>query len=452
MKSDANSILREKGEDALRDAFDNAENPFVDEKPQARERGKGAASDDTSAKRPSGPRLDCAPWWRDAATIPPRPFLYGGKHYARKYIGASIGSGGRLKTSHGLFEAIEMTSGRDLTTGVERSDGPLRVLFLNAEEDQDELDRRLAAICLRYNISEPDLGGRLFIKSARDDPLRFATMVRGTATLNEQALAELGNFIKSKQIDIFMLDPWVSFHAVRESENTDMDLVIKQGLGRIANETNSAGEIFHHPGKPKPGQDTTVEDARGASAIILAARSARVFNFMTSNEAEKLGITEDDRWRYIRISNGKANMGPIGKANWIKIEAEIMPSGEEVACSTRWNPPNPFEGVSVDDMQGGAKLAQGGALRANSQSPQWYGWALADMLKIPISYGADNNVKDVARVKTIIKTWIGNKVLKVVDREDERRRKKKYIVPGSASPYAKADADDANGDEGDLDI
>ena len=348
--------------------------------------GEGKPSDDTGVKR-GKPRLDCAPWWRDAATIPPRAFLYGGKHYARKYIGASIGSGGRLKTSHGLFEAIEMASGRNFTSGVESSDGPLRVLFLNAEEDQDELDRRLAALCLRYNITKPDLGGRLFVRSVRDAPLRFATMVRGTATLNEQALADLGDFIKNEQIDIFMLDPWVSFHAVRESENTDMDLVIKHGLGRIANETNSAGEIFHHPGKPKLGHDTTVEDARGASAIILASRSARVFNFMTSEEATKLGITADDRWRYIRISNGKANMGPIGKANWIKIEAEIMPSGEEVACSTRWNPPNPFEGVSVDDMQGGAKLAQGGALRANSQSPQWYGWALAEMLEIPIRCG-----------------------------------------------------------------
>jgi hypothetical protein len=70
-------------------------------------------------------KLDCEPWSRDPATIPPREFLYG-RHFIRKNIGATIGAGGRLKTSHGLFEAIEMAAGRNLTTGEQHD--PLRVL------------------------------------------------------------------------------------------------------------------------------------------------------------------------------------------------------------------------------------------------------------------------------------------------------------------------------------
>ena len=114
------------------------------------------------------------------------------------------------------------------------------------------------------------------------------------------------------RIDVFTIDPFISFHAVNENSNTDMDLVIKEGLGAVAGATNSAGEIFHHPGKPKPGQETTVDDGRGASAIIWAVRSARVLNFMTPEEARKIGIAEDVRRRYVRIANGKANMGPAG--------------------------------------------------------------------------------------------------------------------------------------------
>ena len=34
-----------------------------------------------------------------------------------------------------------------------------------------------------------------------------------------------------------------------ENDNGHMDLVIKEGFGAIANTTNSAGEMFHHPGK-----------------------------------------------------------------------------------------------------------------------------------------------------------------------------------------------------------
>jgi hypothetical protein len=395
-------------------------------------------------------RLECEPWNRDPATIPPREFLYN-RHYIRKNISASIGAGGRLKTSHGIFEAIEMVVGRNLTSGEDLPVGPLRVLCLNAEEDQDELDRRVAAVCQRYGVTKSDLGSRLFVKSVRNHPLRLATIVRGVPALNEPVLAALATLIEQKQADVFMLDPWVSFHAVNESSNPDMDLVIKEGLGTIANNTNSAGEIFHHPGKPKIGQaETTVEDARGASAIIWAVRSARTFNFMTPDEAAKLGIAEDNRRRHIRIANGKANMGPVGKADWIKIELENLPNGDEVACSSRWTPPNPFDGVSTTDMATGAQLAATGALRADSRSPAWFGYALADLLHIPVSYGADNNPKDLARLNTIIKTWIKNKVLKIEPREDESRRERKFIVPGIAAHHAKPTPDGSLLDDDDI--
>src|SRR5205085_2074279 len=122
-------------------------------------------------------------------------FLHG-KHFARGFMGASIGAGGRLKTSHGLFEATEMALGRSLTTNNPLPAGPLRVVFLSGEEDQDELDRRLAAVMQRYSIAERDLGGRLFAKSVCEDPLRFATLVHGTPTLNHAALGTLRSFIK----------------------------------------------------------------------------------------------------------------------------------------------------------------------------------------------------------------------------------------------------------------
>jgi hypothetical protein len=141
--------------------------------------------------------------------------------------------------------------------------------------------------------------------SVRDRPLRLGTLVQGVAALNQPVLDALQSLIKRTKADMFILNPWVSFHAVNENSNSDMDLLVKEGLGGIASETNSAGEILHHPGKPRAGAtETTVEDARGASAIIWAVRSARVFNFMSSDEVKKLGI-EDLRRRYLRIANGK---------------------------------------------------------------------------------------------------------------------------------------------------
>jgi hypothetical protein len=52
----------------------------------------------------------------------------------------------------------------------------------------------------------------------------------------------------------------------------------------------------------------TTEGARGASALIAAARSARVLNTMSDSEARKAGV--ENRRAFIRIENGKANLAP----------------------------------------------------------------------------------------------------------------------------------------------
>jgi hypothetical protein len=394
-----------------------------------------AADAKRKAREPPPLLVEVEPWWRDPSTIPRRQFLFG-QHYIRGTIGATIAAGGRGKTTLGLFEGVSMAIGRDLMTGEALPRGPLRVLVLNGEEDQDELDRRVAAICQRYEISQSDLGGdRLFVMSVRDRPLRLATMVKNVATLNHDALVVLAWLIEKNGVDVFMLDPFVSFHGVNESGNMDMDLVIKEGLGGIATKTNSAGELFHHSGKPKPGQaETSVEDGRGASAILWAVRSARVLNFMTSDEASKLGISEDSRRRHVRIANGKANMAPVGSAKWMRLEVQNLPNGDEVACASPWSPPNPFDGVTTAQMELARQLAQTGAYREDPRSPQWFGFALAPILNIDVSNGADNKPGDVARIKAIITTWCKNHVLETVMRKDEQRKEKAFIVAGTFRP------------------
>jgi RecA-family ATPase len=171
-----------------------------------------------------------------------------------------------------------MAAGRDLLAGKYPKE-PLRVWFLSGEETQNEIDVRVAATCQHHNIGRADCGDRLFVQSVRNKP-RFATLDKNRrAILNKPALDDLEAEIKAKKLDVVMIDPLVSFHSITESSNEDIDLLIKEGLGAIAERTNCHIEVYHHPGKPKPGQtENTVEDARGASALIWAVRSARVFN------------------------------------------------------------------------------------------------------------------------------------------------------------------------------
>ncbi len=436
-------IARTIGTGALRARFDDATADHM-----RRKSTLAPAVPSHAGPRPIAAAGD-TPWWRDPAMIPARQFLYG-RHYIRRTIGATIAAGGRGKTTLSVYEAVTMTVGRDLSTNTPLPGGPLRAWLLNGEEDQDELDRRVAATCQRYRITQSDLGGRLFVQSVRDRPMRVATLTNNQPKIDDAIVKQMIEFIERNKIDVFMLDPLVSFHSVSENDNGHMDLVIKQGFGAIANTTNSAGELFHHPGKPKPGQaETTVEDGRGASAVLWAVRSARVLNFMTPQEADKLGMTDEERKLHIRIANGKANMGPLGKATWMKIEVEHLPNGDQVACVRSWNPPDPFIGVEQGDFRVVQKVAQGGAFRADSQSPKWLGWWMAENLphlKIKTRYTDQPKDKsEVAKLNSILNTWRKNKVLAVEEREDEHRKLKKYFIPGTAelaAPPAQATIDD----------
>lgn len=384
------------------------------------------------------------PWWRDPATIPGRRFLYD-RHYIRGTVSATIGGGGRAKTTGSIYELVSMAVGRELSTGEPLSCGPLRVGMLNGEEDQDELDRRTAAVCQRYGVTKVNLGGRLFVESVRNNPLRIATMVKNVPTIEPGAIARLRAFVDDCQLDALVVDPLVSFHSVPENDNGPMDVVIKEGFGAIAGGVDVNGtappsrplavEILHHPGKPKPGQaETTVEDSRGASAVIWAVRVARVLNFMTPEEAAKLGILEDERRLHIRVANGKANMGPLGKAKWMRLVVENLPNGDQVACASRWMPPDPFQGITAADMHKCRTLAQTGAYRADSRAADWIGYVVADVLKINVVHGAENDPKDIARIKQILATWLKNKVLATEKRKDTTRHERTFIIPGSWQP------------------
>lgn len=371
-----------------------------------------------------------APWWCDPTGLPQRQFLHG-HHYVRGSVSATIAGGGRAKTTLACFEAVAMAVGKNLETRDRLPAGPLRVLVLNGEEDQTELDRRVAAICQRYGVTEADLGERLFVISVRDEPMRLASLLSGSAKIEIEVRSRMLDVTTRHRIDVLIVDPLVSFHGLEENNNGHMDLLLKEGFGSIARQSNIAIDVVHHSGKPKPNQaETTVDDARGASAILWAVRSARVLNLMTAKEAEQIGITEDERRRHIRISDGKANMAPLGKAKWIRLEQEPLSNGDVVAVATSWTPPDPFKDVTVAHINEARELARSGEYRFDHRSPKWFGFVLAPLLGLRVAYREKNDRKDIAKLRRIIDTWIKNGVLDIDERVDDSRKKRKFIIPG----------------------
>src|SRR5207249_1750433 len=129
--------------------------------------------------------------------------------------------------------------------------------------------------------------------------------------------------------------------------------VARQWAG-IAEATGCAIELVHHARKGAPGQVITADDARGASALIAAVRSARVLNVMTKEEAERAGV--DNATAYFSVTNGKSNLAPRSdKATWRHIVGVPLGNGTSphdpgdfVGVVEQWNWPDPFADVTPE--------------------------------------------------------------------------------------------------------
>jgi hypothetical protein len=163
---------------------------------------------------------------------------------------------------------------------------------------------------------------------------------------------------------------------------------------------------------------------------------------MTPVEAAKLGLSEDERRLHIRIANGKANMGPLGKAKWMKLVVENLPNGDAVAVASCWTPPDPFKNVTTADMELARKLAATGEYRSDMRSPKWIGYTLARHFELKIAHKGNNAPKDLERLKTIIKTWLSNDVLRIEERKDDEGKTREFMAAGSFKNEAPAYSDD----------
>jgi len=375
------------------------------------------------------PTLTAQPYVRrDPKTIPPRKWLHAG-HYIRGFLSATIAPGGLGKTSLQLVETVGMVCGRDLLRGTTAR--PLNVWYWNLEDPSDEIDRRIAAILLHYEIAPGSSEGRLFVNC--EEPLVIATRFRDETVVAAPVVGRLISEITRLQIDVLTVDPFVSSHRVPENDNGAIDAVSKT-WSRIARTCNCAVEVAHHIRKPASGStaEITVDDARGAGALKDAGRSVRVLNVMSKEEAETISIKPAQRRGYFHIDDGKANMKPPAEnIDWRKIvsvplgNATDEDEGDWVGVVTKWKMPGALEGVTASDLLRVQKRIHEGEWRENQRAEDWVGRAVADALDLDI---ADPPIKK--RVSAMLKIWLSTGALKVVSGVAKDRHEKKFVKVG----------------------
>jgi phage/plasmid primase-like uncharacterized protein len=357
----------------------------------------------------------------DFALLPPRRWLYG-THYIRKFCSLTVAPGGLGKSTLALIEAIAMATGRNLLgiNPVQR----LKWVYFNAEDPLDEIMARVGAVLQHFNIPQEELVGHLFIASGREQEILLATGEQGD--LIEVAFQMIAGFARYHGVDGITLDPLANMHDAPESN----ELMRKLGkrLSRLADELGIAIELIHHTRKLN-GNEATVEDSRGGSALIGAVRVARVINPMTPEEANRFGL--DTHIDHFRIeAAGKNNLArPSDKADWYERRGIRIENGDFVAIVSKWTPPDPFEGITPAHARAvqEAIAALDTPAAANSQATGWVGHVIAPVVGLDL---ADDRQK--ARVKALIRSWLQTGVLIESKHHDTRKgREVPVIVVGS---------------------
>lgn len=358
--------------------------------------------------------------WRSEADIPPRQWLYG-RHLLRKFVSLDVAPGGVGKSSIKIGEALAMASGKDIyNKGL--PEGPLSAWLYNLEDPADENERRLHATAKRFGITPADVAKRLFVDSGRDQPLVIATDHDGIR-IARPVVDALVEEIKARGVDVLIVDPFVSSHRISENDNMAIDAVAKE-WARIADVCNCAINLVHHVRKSN-GAEITADSARGAVALIGAARSVQVYNRMTADEAERGGIDPDEARFIFRISNDKANLAPPEAADWYRMNNVDLDNGDKVGVACPWQWPNHFAGITEAKLRDVQSAVAGGDYREDSRSPQWAGHVIGSIVG-----RESNDRKDAHALKAMIREWIENGILAVEKRQTTARQTKAFIVPG----------------------
>jgi hypothetical protein len=373
---------------------------------------------------PSAGSISATPYaWRAPETIARREWLYG-HLLIRKFLSATVAPGGVGKSALVTAETLAQVSGKPLL-GV-TAPRALRVWLWNLEDPQEETMRRIQAAALHYRLTADDIGDRLFVDSGRDQRLVVATATRNGAVIVRPVVDGLISEIVARKIDVIVIDPFVSCHEASENDNGAMDMIAKE-WARVADRGNCAVHLIHHTRKLGSNEtEVTVESSRGAKALTDACRSVRAINRMSEKEGQDSGV--DNPRTYFRAFNDKSNLAPpADRSDWFKIESVELGNGPEgrgdsVGVVAAWEWPSAFGDVTTDDLFRVQKAIAAGEWRQSASAKGWAGTAVADVLGLELS---ESTVK--AKVKTLLRTWIDNKALKVVQRPDESRHDRPFI-------------------------
>lgn len=375
----------------------------------------------------AGPITPSPATWPLAQAIPPRPWLFG-RWLQRGIVTAVIAPGGIGKSSLMTAWQLSMASGRAFL-GKDIYGGPLVVWSWNLEDGGDNLSRARIAAAKFHGVTEAECGGRMYVDSGPEGAaLCTAVEDRTGFQIIEPVIEGIIAAIKAQKIDVLIIDPFVSSHAVNENDNNKIDAVAK-AWARVAQATGCAIVLVHHSVKMH-GETVTADSSRGAGALNNAARMTLVLNRMTIDQADSWGIDPFSAARYFSVADDKHNMSAAEQADWFQIvgvslnNATDVHEADNVGVVTSWKPPRSMDGVDATHLFQIQQAINGGFYLKNAQSPAWAGAVIANVLILDAQ-------EEKKRIRQMIDVWLKSGALKVETKRNTKSEPKECIVVGN---------------------
>jgi hypothetical protein len=371
----------------------------------------------------------------DESAIPPRPWMIPGV-MLRGYTHMLVAPGGSGKSLFTLQLAIAMATGDQWGEWTPRK--RFRSLVINVEDDLHEQRRRLAAA---RRVMEPDaekLRGMIHLTDDTQSIVVAKMDPHSKSVVATPLVAGLRKFIEQHKIDALIVDPFAETFEGDENSNSEIKWAMKVWRDEIARPCNCAVYLVHHTTKYANGGAGDANIIRGAGAIVNSTRIAATLMPMTAEEAQALGIEPEQRNRYVRYDDAKANQSLVsGRGHWFeKVSVEIangtaLEQPDEVGALKPWTPPDAFSGLGTQSLRMAAERINRGleddnghptgeryALRKGGQTDRrWAGKVLVECLGV-----------EPLRAANILKTWQRNGLLEEVPYDDPVQRKSRNGV------------------------
>ena len=286
------------------------------------------------------------------AEIPPRDWIIPGLLLRRNLsvLVAPPASGKSLLT---LQLAIALALGMRWGGWFPRK--PEKVLVINAEDDFDEMRRRLFAAAEEMKVKQEDLIDRVYLADAPESIVIAKMDNRSKAVIRTPLIDALVKTAEDMKIGVIFADPFAETFIGDENSNSEVKWA---GIlwREVARRSNTGLMVVHHTKKYAGSMAGNADASRGGGALIGTARIMSTLFTMSEAEAELFNVKVDDRLTYVRFDDAKSNQSKMGVAKWFEKKSITLNNGigpipgDDVGVLVPWNPPGLMDGIGMFDI------------------------------------------------------------------------------------------------------